>query len=156
MKEQPLRNKISLCIFNNQVLLCWLSSHTYFSQLLSILCVWLLFFPCLIIPVIIHDRTSTLKRSASKLIKWNDSLMSALWRDEYEQAPILDDACNLCLDLHRNRWEVSPQHFTWCFKSSLSVSQDVWNQYSISRIRYNMNECACVWQCVCAKVELIY
>ncbi len=96
MKEQPLRNKMLLCILN-QVLLCWLSSHTYFSQLLSILRVWLLFFPCLIIPVIIHDRTSALKRSASKLIKWNDSLMSALWRDGYEQASILDEPATSAL-----------------------------------------------------------
>lgn len=111
-KNSPWEIKCSSVYSIIKFCCAWLSSHTYFSHLLSILRVWLLFFPCLIIPVIIHDRTSALKRSASKLIKWNDSLMSALWRDGYEQASILDDACNLCLDLLRNRWAVLPQHFT--------------------------------------------
>lgn len=86
-----------------------ITSHIYCQYCV---CVWLLFFPSLIIPVIIHDRTSALKRSASKLIKWNDSLMSVLWRDGYEQTSTQDEDCDLCLGLLRNQWAVSPQHFT--------------------------------------------
>ncbi len=110
MKEQPLRNKMFLYTQSSSVVLA-VFTYLLFTATINTACM-AAFFPCLIIPVIIHDRTSALKRSASKLIKWNDSLMSALWRDGYEQASILDDACNLCLDLLRNRWAVSPQHFT--------------------------------------------